>query len=505
MLASAYGLQYELPQDSMTGGSPVRGGLGQPGQGPVDFGQDNLLGSDLYVKEGMTEQYYKKVAALKSFANEVSSRYGFDVTRPNYRNRDSIRFHKSYLEALADIQKDQNELKRLATHENLSIQSPNVVMRTDEASGRDFAANIGENDTVKRLGAAAAAIRSEEEAEIFNTQLKPMLIEQLREEMNSSQDPREKHELQAALNQIEAIRPDVGISPAQQAQLDQTERLRDEQVRHNKAVEGIQRQRADQSGSGGGRSSQAELNAMGRLQTMLDINDPATLDASNLERLENASGTFIRVKGEKDSDKWVKVDRSNPEAWMRKLNGLINKSDSESMVSFDVLQRSGIDINSFSSALVDKIGSSEDIMPKMMTNFNSIAKLTEDDGKILNNIAAMIEYGGEIPDRVANKIGTSLSDKKIVSVESMPSGGFKSPRIKISVPNPKGTGTVTKIFSMRKEDDREILREILNHNADRIPRSLLEKVIPQGSGTEVASQQVSPASGISREELHEIM
>ena len=138
-LASAYGLQYELPQDvaiGRAGGSPIRGGLGQ-GQNPVDFGEGDLLADDLYVKEQATEEYFQKVLALKSFANEVSAKYGYDVTRPNYRDRESIRFHQAYLESLADLKNTQNQLKRLASQEDVSLKDPNIT-RSQDPQGNDF-------------------------------------------------------------------------------------------------------------------------------------------------------------------------------------------------------------------------------------------------------------------------------------------------------------------------------------------------------------------------------
>lgn len=497
MLASAYGLKYELPQDSIAG-KPVRGGLAQPQQeqAQVDYGQGNLLGDSLYVKEGMTDQYYKKVAALKSFANEVSSRYGYDVTRPNYRDRESIKFHKAYLEALADIQRDQNELKRLGKAEELSIQSPNVVMRTDEATGRDFAANIGENDIVKRIATTAKEIQSQEQADVFMNEFKPAIIEQLRAEINSSQDPRERAELEASLRQIEAITPDVGISPAQREQLRIQESGRIEQERHNKATEAIQRQRASESG-GGGRPSQAELNAIGRFQTMLQLNDPATLEASNLERVEMASGTFLRKKGNTNSDEWVKIDPNNPEAFMRKLNGLINEDRSDTSVGFDVLQRSGVDISEFSKGLVGKIGSSQDITASLDLNFDKIATLAKGDMETAKVVVEAIERGGMIPDDVANKMGSSLSNKKITNI-SAESGLVGSNRIKISVPNRSGNGIKQVSLSFAEPEDLKIIKNIINFNKDRIPKSVLEKILPknQPTGTNVAQSQVESLEDI---------
>jgi len=127
-LASAYGLQYSAPQYGASGQSQAAGTT-NPADPSQNYGQENLLSDQLYVKEGMTDEYYKKVAALKSFANEVSSRYGFDVTRPNYRNQDSIRYHRAYLQSLADLQGTQNRLKRLGAQENLSLQSPDISMK----------------------------------------------------------------------------------------------------------------------------------------------------------------------------------------------------------------------------------------------------------------------------------------------------------------------------------------------------------------------------------------
>lgn len=491
MLANAYGLQYTLPE-----ADPRARMQGSPASNPQMndiYGQENLLDSDLYVKEGVTDEYYKKVAALKSYANEISSRYGYDVTKPNYKDQESIKFHKTYLESLASLQQTRNELKRLATHENMSIASPNIQMRTDEATNRDFAVNTGESDIIKGFRDTAGKITSQEEADIFNNQVKPMFLEQLEEELSSSQDPREREELKAHIQMVKNIRPDVGMTPAQEAQLAET-------IRDNKERASIARNRP----VSGGKLTQGQEDALGRVQTIYDfVANPTTLDNNGVERFESAAGTFLRKKGEKDSNKWVKFDPNDPTSTLMKLNEFINKDGTTGNVGIDRLNslKDIIDMPELARMVTGKVGAQtpvmdvflKDIKKTVELGLKSKAKGMQDN--VTPNLVKMLEDGKQIPDEVANKYGSSLSDKSIVSITQEGSGWmWNTPMITIKVPGKTAKTTKSIKLSMSNDEDINVLREILKFNEDRIPRSLVESMMksvsPQVSSTPTSGPNI---------------
>lgn len=489
-LASAYGLNYEIPQQGGMQGQGYQQGSQNPIQGE-DFGAGNLLSQELYVKEGMTDEYYKKVAALKSFANEVSSRYGFDVTRPDYRNPDSIRFHRSYLEALADLQVTQNNLKRLATQENIALQNPNIRQRTD-AQGNDYFSNIGENSVVTAMRTAASQIKSREGLQGFEV-ARQDLIDQLSEELASAQSPRERDQITASIRQLEAIRPDVGISDAQQSELDIRERQLQSQEKYQNSMLGmrsreldIQEKKAEQQALTGGLTKQQYVSGLGRFATIQDIATPEGLKTLGFDRVDRASGTYLErtVNGKKES---VKIDPKDPSGTLFQINDLINKSGKGAPVTYDALAAfPDIDLDAIASDLISSLNPTEDKFSGFIQQFPDIAKKASSESVTREALATSLNSRGvKIPASVSSTFNNAIAeDMDVQKVEPVSSSfGFGSAGIKITLQkkNQKDK-TSTKTLYFNDENDVQLMKEIFEYNS----RSVNLPPALGGQGTIVA-------------------
>lgn len=78
-------------------------------QQPYDDGVKALEG--LQFVKGQTEDYYKKVAALKSFMQDAHANLGVDVRVPDMSRPESIKLHQIYNDAISDILQQGNLLK----------------------------------------------------------------------------------------------------------------------------------------------------------------------------------------------------------------------------------------------------------------------------------------------------------------------------------------------------------------------------------------------------------
>jgi hypothetical protein len=491
MLASAYGLQYNLPQDGMQGGQggrPIRGGLEQA---PMDFGQENLLDADLYVKEGMTDQYYKKVAALKSFANEVSSKYGYDVTRPNPRDPESIRFHKTYLEGLAGLQRDQNELKRLGKHEDIAIQSPNVQMRNFE-DGQTRAVNIGENDMVRALRDTATRVKSREGAEGFKA-TKELLIEQLTEELAGTQDNRERAELENTLMQIQNINPDVGISDAQQQQFD----LQREGMDRADARQA--RQLAAQAAKpvSGPKPTQAQMDAFGRIKTMADLGNTDDLSSMGLERRDTAEGTYL-IKKIGDKEHKVKVDPQNPSSFLNNLNRVLNEDKSTTPVGLDRLQQLEMDLGGFSRRLIGAMEPAVDRSQEVLSWYDRALEEVKNDPTVGQRISQMLAGNATVPPELTNEFSAKglTGEGKITKIKFNPSEFFGIDRATMNVHITDSNGKkAQKTFNMSTASDQEMMRRIIESNMGNINMETLESVLPSAMTPSASGQPPRGATG----------
>lgn len=96
-------LNYQLPQIQ-----PVQ----SQQQAPYNDGIEALQG--IQDANGQANEYYRKVAALKSFMQDVNSNYGIDVRVPDLSRPESIKLNEIYRTALADIMAQGNLLKNSA-------------------------------------------------------------------------------------------------------------------------------------------------------------------------------------------------------------------------------------------------------------------------------------------------------------------------------------------------------------------------------------------------------
>jgi hypothetical protein len=114
-------------------------------QQPFDDGVVALQG--LQHVKGQTEDYYKKVAALKSFMQDVHANYGLDVRVPDMSRPESIRLHQIYNDAISDILAQGNLLKNSHGTQNQLINmraqlrpglDPNDVPAEQLVQGQDY-------------------------------------------------------------------------------------------------------------------------------------------------------------------------------------------------------------------------------------------------------------------------------------------------------------------------------------------------------------------------------
>lgn len=468
-LASAYGLQYSLPQ-----GQAAQQAAQDPSMLPLDYGDTNLLSNELYVKEGVTDEYFKKVAALKSFANEVSSRYGFDVTRPNYRNPDSIRFHRSYMEALAGLQADQNRLKRLASQENLSLQNPNIVLRDDQ-QGQTYATNVGENDIVKRVAATATQVKSREGAEAFGI-FKENLLEQLNEEMSSAQTPQERDQLASTIRSVQGVSPDVGMSDAQLSEQDyrgetldlRRQEMDDTRDYRNRSL-AIEQQKADtaaKAGSVGKLSPQNMALVQNRIQTLGQVMNPESLKTLGFNRVDRESGTYLEktINGKTES---VKINPNDLEGTLFNLNDLINKSGKGSPISMDLLNELPPEfLQGMSQDLIGSLNPVEDKYSKFLEGFDGIIEKAKTNPTVRQSLASSLNSSGvKIPAEIAARFSNGLAEDSLVeSVEE--SGGILSKDgIKIRLKK-KRNDDPARTLTLYPDDPahNELLKEIFRTN-----------------------------------------
>lgn len=470
-LAAAYGLNYNMPAQ----GNPANAGIAPDGT-PIEYGDDNLLAQELYVKEGATDEYFKKVAALKSFANEVSSRYGYDVTRPNYRDTDSVKYHRSYLEGLAELQATQNRLKRLSTQENLSLQSPNISKGTDE-QGNDYFVNTGENDVLKALRSTAQAVKSRGGAKEFSMVLEDT-IEQLNEELNAAQSPQERDQLAATIRGAQAIMTDVEMSDSQLAQvdyqnktLDLNEREFDANQRYRSAQLGLEQQRVDiagkQSTSPYGSATKNQIMLMeGRIKTLAQLMNPTSTNTMGFTRVDRQSGTYLEktINGKTES---VKIDPKDLKGTFYNLNELLNKTGKGTPVSMDLFNSTNFDLDALSSEMIESIAPVEDTYSTFLEGFDGLATVASKTPAARQSITkALTSSGVKIPANVSAQFNNGVAEDSQVASISDNTGYFGgNPGIKIVLKG-KNASDPRRSMILNFEDPEHIamMKDIFKHN-----------------------------------------
>ena len=116
-------------------------------QAPYDDGLEAITQGLQHVR-GETSEYYKKVAALKSFMHNVQSNLGIDVRTPDLSRPESIELNQIYQDALTDIMTQGNKLKQSGTMENMLINQgaiffddPRQMAVADMSPQRNFMMN----------------------------------------------------------------------------------------------------------------------------------------------------------------------------------------------------------------------------------------------------------------------------------------------------------------------------------------------------------------------------
>lgn len=480
-IASAYGLNYELPQQGVSAqtGQPVL---------PENYGQSDLLSDELYVKEGLTDEYYKEVAALKSFANEVSSRYGFDVTRPNYRNSESIKYHRAYMEALTNLQNKKNNLRRLASHENLSLQNPDIAMRTDE-SGNDYFANMGQGDIVSTMAAAIPHIKSREGLAGFN-EAKSQLIEKLNDDMSAAKTARERDQISAQIRGLESLSPDVGTSDYQSSILDIQNKEFEANQKYRDAQLGIEREKLNierdkpRNIFGSLNRNQAVLVA-GRIKNLEELTSPETLKTMGFDRVDRDSGTYLErtIDGKKES---VRLNPNDPMGTLNNINELLNKSKG-TPVTMDLLQESGLDLEDVAGEIIGRIKPVEDKYSSFVESFPDVAKRASSQPAVGEAISESLNNEGVIiPASVASLFSNGVSeDSPVGKVEYNSGGWFGDPTIKITLKK-KRTGDKTRTIELSLVDDSDIslIQDIFRDNSRQVslPKEISGIVVAPDTG-----------------------
>lgn len=105
------GSTYALPQ--VAGPAPTN-------TEPYNDGVEPLQG--LQYIQGVTDQYYQKVAALKAFMQDTHANFGVDVRVPDLSRPESIKLNQIYQTALADILSQGNLLKNSQQEKTLNTQ-----------------------------------------------------------------------------------------------------------------------------------------------------------------------------------------------------------------------------------------------------------------------------------------------------------------------------------------------------------------------------------------------
>lgn len=161
-------------------------------QQPFDDGVVALQGLQ-YVK-GQTEDYYKKVAALKSFMQDVHANYGLDVRVPDMSRPESIRLHQIYNDAISDILAQGNDLKNShGIHNQITNMrgqynpkiDPNATPASHLVQGEDY--SFGFHPVVKEVNDALTQAHDPDTVEAAN-QDRERAIANLQSQKNGRND-----------------------------------------------------------------------------------------------------------------------------------------------------------------------------------------------------------------------------------------------------------------------------------------------------------------------------
>jgi hypothetical protein len=470
LIADARGLTFDLPQDQIgasMGLGAVRGGATQ-GSGKSLDPMSGLLEDELYQQEGLTDEYYKSVGALQRFVNEMSSA-GYDVTKPDLTNPQSVQYYRMYQEAMADLHNKKNMLARGKTLEDMAIKDSNIKMQRNEGAEPTFS-NIGANDITKQIWTSMNTANNEEELQQA-VDMRDALIDMYMEELLVSKDPQEREEVRAQINILQGMNKGVGITPYQQANLAQNE----DQFRRRMA--------AERKTSGVNPKRLARFETIQNALLSKDLTQLAA--ATGLEGaqiVDLPSGTYIQFEDSRGGVKRVPINPNNPSLAFKTVNGMINKSwdgsqlDSDDL--FEAIREVGYDPDQAMRAIVGQMDLVEDLTEPAVeglagafaTSGGDIQSL-ESFSSILRNANGLISPSG-VTEKAFKGGGYSMV------TEITPSRNWFSPNsIKLTVVDPNDTkkSKPVELFPSNPEDVK-LLKELVRENIDELPREILQEM-----------------------------
>jgi hypothetical protein len=498
-MATAGGLTYDLPQDNIArqmSTAPVRSGANTSQSGQNLDPLSKLMEDELYQQEGRTQEYYTKVGALQTFAKQAASA-GIDVTRPDYTNPQSIKYHNIYQQAIADIYNTRNDLTRLKSFEDESMKDPNLVRSFDD-SGSPVFAQTGQTAFVKQFQEQAAQVKSEDELAQFN-QNKKAAIQELQARMASAVDPRERAQFRSQIDQLSQVNPGIGISPYQQASLEQDDSQFRQRLQFDQ--EKARRELALKSQEAGtGKEAVASnrlLNIFGSFESRDTSQLVASTGVSEPSFSDSLGGTFFNYVDPSGYMRSIKIDLSSNQAFRNSaaaFNSVMNAGPG-SEGGGDVSNENILSI--IDSLDEEKLTKYRQSLIKEWYGPNATEETVDMADGFKKALKEGVKKGGEneVFERVAKVLNfaqdgyvpRSALDKKklkgnyyINSIETDFSNffGLTSDDIRINVYNDDGKEE-TIVLNLGDDKDLNILNEIIEENVDLLPRDIMSKL--QGS------------------------
>jgi hypothetical protein len=478
LIADARGLTFDLPQDQIgasMGLGAVRGGATQ-GSGKSLDPMSGLLEDELYQQEGLTDEYYKSVGALQRFVNEMSSA-GYDVTKPDLTNPQSVQYYRMYQEAMADLHNKKNMLARGKTLEDMAIKDSNIKMQRNEGAEPTFS-NTGANDITKQIWTSMNTANNEEELQQA-VDMRDALIDMYMEELLVSKDPQEREEVRAQINILQGMNKGVGMTPYQQANLAQNE----DQFRRRMAAE------RKTSGANPKRLARFETIQNALLSKDLTQLAAATgLDGAQIVDLP--SGTYIQFEDSRGDVKRVPINPNNPSLAFKTVNGMINKSwdgsqlDSDDL--FEAIREVGYDPDQAMSAILSQMDLAEDITTGAIEGLTKVFEASGGNLDVLEQLSSVIRNANGVmsPSGLTERAfkGGGVS---IVNSIKPNRNFFSTNSLKVNITDPLDNKKDKPIeLYPDKPEDVKLIRELIKSNIDEIPREILEELF----GTKSAVQ-----------------
>ncbi len=476
-IATARGLTYDLPQDTLAlqqGRQAIRGGVRtQSGQNLDPF--NDLLKDELYQQEGRTNEYYKKIGALKSFVDQLASA-GYDVTKPDITDPQSIEYYTTYQQGLADLQNEKNSLMRDRSLENESIKDPNIT-REIGPDGNPTFGNIGKNSIVSSFAESFKQVKSPEELTDVE-EARAEFVSTLMEDLASARDPRERMEIRASINQLNAMRGGVGMTPYEEASI----ALREKEL----SLRGAERSSANKDASNKQAKSFERMKTIAESISSRDLSQlEAATGISNARISDLASGTFILFEDSQGNPRKVALDPNNPSKAFKTINGMINQSwdgsqvDSDDM--FSDLRENGVDVEGLMSNIVGLADVKGDISENFLNTVSqNIATGSAESINPVLDVLRNAEGGLVAPISLASK--AKIGEEVYVTGLEYTDPWFGSTGVKVTMEDPKGK-PVSVTLKPNDPTDMQLIKDLISNNLDDIPRNQIELLL--GTNTDI--------------------